>query len=221
MDIIGNLVSLDEKQSAQFERYYQLLKEWNEKFNLTAITEREDVYLLHFYDSLLVADHIENEATLIDVGTGAGFPGIPLKIARPDLKVTLLEATDKKCHFLKKVIDELKLTEIEVINARAEEYQGHYDYVTARAVASLNILAELCLPLAKTGGHFLAMKGPRGQEELVQAKNAIRKMGGSVQTFRENKLPNGDVRVIIDILKEKDTPKGYPRRYAQIKKKPL
>ena len=221
MDIIGNLVDLNDRQNEQFEQYYRLLKEWNEKFNLTAITERDDVFMRHFYDSLLLLEFITPEATLADIGTGAGFPGIPLKIALPELQVTLVEATDKKCRFLNEVISQLELSGIETVNARAEEYKGQYDYVTARAVAALNILAELCLPLVKVGGHFLAMKGPKAGEELDEAHKAIKKLGGTVDSFQKVTLPTGDVRIIIDIRKERETPPGYPRRYAQIKKKPL
>ena len=214
-------LTLSQHQLEQFEKYYELLVQWNEKFNLTAITDEEGVYIKHFYDSLLLTNY-QLEGSLCDVGSGAGFPGIPLKIVYPELAVTLIEPTGKRCTFLNEVISQLDLQNIEVINMRSEDYhEKAFDFVTARAVAQLNILCELCLPLVSIGGRFLAMKGPNAFEEVEAAHNAITKLGGKLESIDEYLLPNGDKRMIVNILKEKETPAGYPRSYSRIKKKPL
>ena len=216
------LDDLSDLQKEQFSRYYDLLVEWNEKINLTTITERDDVYLKHFYDSVLLNELFPLSGTFCDVGTGAGFPGIPLKIVNPDLQVFLMEPIKKRCNFLEEVIRELGLTGITVLNVRAEEYkEQRFDFTAARAVASLNILAELCLPLTKVNGHFLAMKASKAHEELEEARQAINILGGTVNDIKEITLGENMSRVIIDVQKTKSTPSGYPRRYAQIKKKPL
>ena len=215
-------ITLTTEQLAQFDLYASLLVEWNEKFNLTAITDREGIFVKHFYDSLLLQAPFKDTDTLCDVGSGAGFPGIPLKIAYPHLKVSLMEPTGKRCVFLNEVISQLKLTDIEVLNCRAEEYkEKKFAYTTARAVSRLNILSELCLPLTEVNGHFIAMKGSQGHDELKEAANAIKKLGGSVREVKEIMLPDQQERILIDIEKVRETPAGYPRRYAQIKKKPL
>ncbi len=215
-------ITLTTEQLAQFDLYASLLVEWNEKFNLTAITDREGIFVKHFYDSLLLQAPFKDTDTLCDVGSGAGFPGIPLKIAYPQLKVSLMEPTGKRCVFLNEVISQLKLTDIEVLNCRAEEYkEKKFTYTTARAVSRLNILSELCLPLTEVNGHFIAMKGSQGHDELKEAANAIKKLGGSVREVKEIMLPDQQERILIDIEKVRETPAGYPRRYAQIKKKPL
>ncbi|MBR2745313.1 MAG: 16S rRNA (guanine(527)-N(7))-methyltransferase RsmG [Erysipelotrichaceae bacterium] len=215
-------ITLTTEQLAQFDLYASLLVEWNEKFNLTAITDREGIFIKHFYDSLLLQAPFKNTDTLCDIGSGAGFPGIPLKIAYPQLKVSLMEPTGKRCVFLNEVINQLKLTDIEVLNYRAEEYkEKKFTYTTARAVSRLNILSELCLPLTEVNGHFIAMKGSQGHDELKEAANAIKKLGGSVREVKEIMLPDQQERILIDIEKVIETPAGYPRRYAQIKKKPL
>ncbi|MBE6115513.1 MAG: 16S rRNA (guanine(527)-N(7))-methyltransferase RsmG [Erysipelotrichaceae bacterium] len=215
-------ITLTTEQLAQFDLYASLLVEWNEKFNLTAITDREGIFVKHFYDSLLLQAPFKDTDTLCDVGSGAGFPGIPLKIAYPQLKVSLMEPTGKRCVFLNEVISQLKLTDIEVLNCRAEEYkEKKFTYTTARAVSRLNILSELCLPLTEVNGHFIAMKGSQGHDELKEAANAIKKLGGSVREVKEIMLPDQQDRILIDIEKVRETPAGYPRRYAQIKKKPL
>ncbi|MBR2545388.1 MAG: 16S rRNA (guanine(527)-N(7))-methyltransferase RsmG [Erysipelotrichaceae bacterium] len=215
-------ITLTTEQLAQFDLYASLLVEWNEKFNLTAITDREGIFVKHFYDSLLLQASFKDTDTLCDVGSGAGFPGIPLKIAYPQLKVSLMEPTGKRCVFLNEVISQLKLTDIEVLNCRAEEYkEKKFTYTTARAVSRLNILSELCLPLTEVNGHFIAMKGSQGHDELKEAANAIKKLGGSVREVKEIMLPDQQERILIDIEKVRETPAGYPRRYAQIKKKPL
>lgn len=215
-------ITLTTEQLAQFDLYASLLVEWNEKFNLTAITDREGIFIKHFYDSLLLQAPFKNTDTLCDIGSGAGFPGIPLKIAYPQLKVSLMEPTGKRCVFLNEVINQLKLTDIEVLNYRAEEYkEKKFTYTTARAVSRLNILSELCLPLTEVNGHFIAMKGSQVHDELKEAANAIKKLGGSVREVKEIMLPDQQERILIDIEKVIETPAGYPRRYAQIKKKPL
>ena len=226
MDNYENLLlpygmQLDQIMVERFEKYADLLMEWNEKFNLTAITDREDIYIKHFFDSLLLEGLYHPTGSLLDVGSGAGFPGIPLKIYDDHLGVVLLEPTGKRCSFLNTVIEELKLENIMVENMRAEDHHVKYDYVTARAVAELNILSELCLPLVHKGGHFIAMKGPKAYEEARKAVNGIRLLGGRIQEIREIELPGGQTRIFVDIVKEKETPKGYPRKFALIKKKPL
>ena len=216
------LDKLTQVQRDQFSRYCDLLVEWNEKINLTTITQRDDIYLKHFYDSVILDELYDLKGSLCDVGSGAGFPGIPLKIVKPELDVVLMEPIKKRCVFLETVIKELGLKGITVINARAEDYkERRFDYTTARAVAALNILCELCLPLTKKGGHFLAMKSVKAHEELEEAQNAIRILGGKVFETREITLSGEMNRVIINIEKIKGTPAGYPRRYALIKKKPL
>ena len=215
-------ITLSPEQFAQFDLYASLLTEWNEKFNLTAITDKEGIYLKHFYDSLLLKRDFKENETICDVGSGAGFPGIPLKIAYPQLTVFLMEPTGKRCTFLNEVIKQLKLERIEVLNCRAEDYKEQlFDYTTARAVSRLNILDELCLPLTKVNGHFIALKGLQGEEELKEAANGIKRLGGKVISSENITLPDGSERVLIDIEKVKETPAGYPRRYALIKKKPL
>ena len=216
------LDNLTQVQRDQFSRYCDLLIEWNEKINLTTITDRNDIYLKHFYDSVILDELYDLRGSLCDIGSGAGFPGIPLKIVKPELNVVLMEPIKKRCVFLETVIKELKLEGITVVNTRAEDYkEQRFDYTTARAVAALNILSELCLPLTRKGGHFLAMKSVKAQEELESAQNAIKILGGKVLETKEITL-SGDIhRVIIDIEKVKGTPAGYPRRYASIKKKPL
>ena len=179
-------ITLTTEQLAQFDLYASLLVEWNEKFNLTAITDRDDIFVKHFYDSLLLQAPFTDSDTLCDIGSGAGFPGIPLKIVYPQLKVFLMEPTGKRCLFLNEVISQLKLTDIEVLNCRAEEYkEKKFTYTTARAVSRLNILSELCLPLTEVNGHFIAMKGSQGHDELKEAANAIKKLGGTVRKVKE------------------------------------
>ena len=215
-------VELTPEQIAQFDLYADLLVEWNQKFNLTAITDRDGIFIRHFYDCLLLKRDFTAEDTLCDVGTGAGFPGIVLKIIYPQLHVFLMEPIGKKCTFLQEAISQLKLDEIEMLNCRREEYKDRkFTYTTARAVSRLNILSELCLPLTEVNGHFIAMKGSRAPEELKEAENAIRKLGGTLCNNEHLTLPDESERYIIDIKKIKDTPSGYPRRYALIKKKPL
>ena len=221
---LSNNIEVTNRQLQQFERYADLLIEWNEKFNLTSITGREDIYVKHFYDSILPSLYRDLKGSLADVGSGAGFPGIPLKIMYPDLEVTLIEPTGKRCTFLNEVTSQLSLDKITVVNMRSEDYAREnvrFDFVTARAVAELNILTELCLPLVKTDGHFIVMKGPKAYQELENASRAIRVLGGTVREVREIPLSSDQTRVLIDIQKTSGHDPKYPRNYSQIKKKPL
>ena len=217
-------LSLTDRQYQQFDQYADLLVTWNQKMNLTAITGREDIYIKHFYDCLLILKCHDLHGTLADVGSGAGFPGLVLKIACPDLQVALIEPTGKRCRFLQEVVSQLNLEGVEIINQRSEDYfhSGiRYDYVTARAVSQLNILLELCLPLLKVNGHFIAMKGPKAVDEAIQAEKALKVLGGKISRTDVLDLPDDQHRLLIDIVKYKETPQGYPRNYSQIKKRPL
>lgn len=214
--------SLNNHQLLALKKYSELLVEWNEKFNLTAILEVKDIYLKHFYDCLLVAKNYNLHGSLIDVGTGAGFPGIILKIYQPDLCVTLLEPNSKKCIFLNEVIKTLNLENIEVINQRAEdlELREYYDFASARGVSQLNILLEIIAPLLKVNGHFLAMKGPKAKQEVLESANALELLSCQINDVKEF-VYDDNQRSIIDITKTKVTSSKYPRHYSQIKKKPL
>lgn len=219
-------INLTVKQLEQFKKYYVTLVEWNQKMNLTAITDQEDVYLKHFYDSLTIAfDFKFKDQKIIDVGAGAGFPSIPLKIVYPDLKVTIVDSLTKRITFLNHLFKELELTDCNAISARAEEYaktnRQKADLVLARAVARLDILDELCLPLVKVGGYFLALKGLKAQEELTKASSGIKILGGEVERVIDFRLTNDDHRSNIIIKKVKATPAKYPRMFGKIKKQPL
>ncbi|WP_373820946.1 16S rRNA (guanine(527)-N(7))-methyltransferase RsmG [Jeotgalibaca porci] len=224
-------LELNEKQMAQYARYYELLVEWNEKINLTAITERDEVYLKHFYDSITLGLHtgvLEGEITLCDVGAGAGFPSIPLKIAFPNIKVTIVDSLNKRINFLELLFKELGLEGVRCYHDRAEtfgqnpDHRAAYDIVTARAVARMSVLSELCVPLVKKGGYFVAMKAASSQEELDDAKAAIATLGGKVEEDYAFELPKEEgERHIILIKKAKETPKKYPRKPGLPNKKPL
>lgn len=217
-------IELTEKQAEKLEKYYELLIEWNEKFNITAITERRDVYIKHFVDSLLFYKELKC-GKLLDVGSGGGLPAVPLAIVNEDLSVTMLEATGKKCEFLEEVIKELELKNARVINGRAEElaknagFRESFDICTARAVARLNLLCEYCLPLVKKGGIFAAFKG-NGEEELIEAGNAIKLLGGKLKEVKKRDL-EGAERELILIEKVSSTPEKYPRANGRIRKNPL
>ncbi|MBQ9513852.1 MAG: 16S rRNA (guanine(527)-N(7))-methyltransferase RsmG [Clostridia bacterium] len=217
-------IQLNKEQSEKFENYYKLLVYFNEKFNITAITDKEEVYKKHFVDSLL-GKNMFISGKLIDVGSGGGFPAIPNKIVNDELDIIMLEATGKKCEFLNTVIMELDLKNIIVINGRAEdfskkeEYREKFDYASARAVAGLNILSEYCLPFVKKGGHFIAFKG-QAEEEIINSKKAIDILGGKIDNVYEFSL-EGAKREIIDIVKIKNTPSLYPRSNAKIRKSPI
>ncbi|GKT03681.1 16S rRNA (guanine(527)-N(7))-methyltransferase RsmG [Furfurilactobacillus sp. WILCCON 0119] len=226
-------VIITDKQLAQFATYFSLLIETNEKFNLTTITARDDVYLKHFYDSLTVALTVPElqtqAATLCDVGAGAGFPSLPLKIMFPQLKVTIIDSLNKRIGFLQELVDTLGLTNVTLIHDRAETAGGKkspqreaFDYVTGRALARMSVMSELCLPLVKVGGRLLAMKASGANEELRQATFAIHTLGGKVGAQYQFELPvSADPREIIVIDKVKATPNRYPRRPGTPNKEPL
>lgn len=215
-------------QADQFQTYMELLLEWNEKMNLTAITQPEEVVEKHFLDSmtLLSWPKLKQGAKVIDVGTGAGFPGIPLKIMRPDIDLTLLDGTMKRLNFLGEVCAALKVSARRV-HRRAEEagldktMRERYDLATARAVASLPVLAEYCMPLIKMKGHFIAMKGPGAEQELEEAANALETLGAGEPEVLSLSLPGGEERKLILCQKLRFTPKGYPRHGGTILKHPL
>lgn len=223
-------IALNEKQVEQFYRYYELLIEWNKKINLTAITECKEVAEKHFIDSLSI-DRIINMPNIkkvIDVGTGAGFPGIPLKIAYPHLKITLLDSLNKRIKFLYKVISELGLEDIEAIHGRAEdaarkeEYREKYDICVSRAVANLSTLSEYCLPFVEVGGSFISYKTEKADEEIEKAKNAVFVLGGRVEKIEKFQLSGTDIgRMLVKIKKEKKTEKKYPRKAGVPAKEPL
>ena len=208
-----------------FTIYLEALQEWNQKMNLTAIKEPEEIIEKHFYDCLLPLKTGLIHGSVCDVGSGAGFPSVVWKIADPDLTVTLVEPTGKRCMFLREVIRLLELKGIEVCCERAEEHvrehRASYDIVTARAVAGLPVLAELCMPLVKKGGLFAAMKGAKGLEEAEEAKHAFHVLGGELEQVRHCRLHTGDTRVNLYYRKTAETPPKYPRSYALIKKRPL
>ena len=223
IDIVFN-----DKQIEQFYKYMNLLLEWNEKINLTAITEKKDVILKHFIDSLTISKYIEENSTLVDIGTGAGFPGIPIKIYRPDVKVTLVDSLNKRINFLNEIISELELKDINTIHSRVEEfgknkrYREQFDIVTARAVANLTILSEYLLPLTKIDGKCICMKGSEIQEEFNDSKNAIRILGGQIENIYKFNLPKSDIlRNIVIIKKVKNTPNKYPRKPGTPTKEPI
>ena len=212
-------INITEFQLKQLERYYELLVEYNKVMNLTGITIKEEVYLKHFYDSLTIAKVIDlsQYKTLCDVGTGAGFPGLVLKIIYPNLKVTLLDSLNKRLNFLDIVIKELNLKDIETVHSRAEEYNKQFDITVARAVAPLNILLEYCIPLTKINGYFIAMKGKN-----EEATNALKELNSEIIETNSFLLPvEQSNRTIIKIKKIKETNKKFPRKYSEIKKRPL
>lgn len=207
------------------EEFSRLLVKKNEVMNLTGITQPKEIATLHLLDSLsLIPLSDFTGKKMIDVGTGAGFPGVPLKIVLPDTEVTLLDSLNKRVEFLRESCDQLGLSSVECVHARAEEF-GHreeYDYAVSRAVAALPVLCELCLPFVKVGGEFLAMKSSHTEEEIAQAKTAISLLGGKITEIIDYTIPTTDiVHRVVRIEKIKPTAKKYPRRFAQIKKQPL
>lgn len=223
-------ISLTEQQLAQFTKYREELLSWNNKFNLTAITEEKMIIIKHFYDSALglKAWNWQGHEKVLDLGTGAGFPGIPLKIICPEIQVTLVDSLQKRVRFLQHIIATLPLTQTEALHGRAEElgqnkmYREKFDIVVSRAVASLPVLVEYCLPFVKTGGVFLAYKGPEGEEESRTGVKAIAALGGKVIRTESFLLPEElSKRMIIIIKKVKPTPAGYPRKPGMPAKKPL
>ncbi|MDM5329531.1 16S rRNA (guanine(527)-N(7))-methyltransferase RsmG [Neobacillus sp. CF12] len=223
-------ITLTDKQIDQFEKYFQTLVEWNEKMNLTAITERSDVYLKHFYDSISAAFYFDftKPFHLCDVGAGAGFPSIPLKIAFPHLEVTIVDSLNKRISFLNHLANVLNLENVHFIHDRAETFgvnpshRESYDLVTARAVARMSVLSELCLPLVKVGGHFIAMKAAHANDELTAGQKAITTLGGKLEQKFTFTLPMEESeRNILVIKKEKQTPKKYPRKPGTPGKMPI
>lgn len=223
-------ISLSSEQLAQFEKYHELLVEWNEKMNLTAITDKEEVYLKHFYDSISAAFYVDfNSITsLCDVGAGAGFPSIPIKICFPHLHVSIVDSLNKRITFLNHLADQLGLENTHFHHDRAEtfgknkDHRESYDMVTARAVARMSVLSELCLPLIKKGGYFVAMKAASVNDEMDKAKKAITTLGGKTEQVDSFLLPEeNSERTIVQIKKVKDTPNKYPRKPGTPNKLPL
>lgn len=223
-------LELSAGQQEAFVKYFDLLIEWNNNINLTAITEPSEVAVKHMIDSLTCLDErvFSPGCSVIDVGTGAGFPGIPLKIMRPDIKLTLLDSLNKRIKYLQAVISDLKLTEVAVIHGRAEDaardinMRDKFDVAVSRAVARLNVLCELCLPFVAPGGYFIALKGSQASEELAEAARAISILGAKVEKVLPMKLPGlEDSRSVIYIRKIAATPKSYPRQAGTPEKKPL
>ena len=221
-------VELTDLQAEQFEKYYNILIEWNEKINLTRITEPEEVAVKHFADSLTLLNYydIPKNAKVIDVGTGAGFPGIPLKIARPDINLTLLDSLNKRLVFLNEACNIIGI-DAHTVHSRAEDggqnvlYREKFDVAVSRAVARLNTLTEYCLPYVKVDGSFVSMKGPDLSEELNEAKKAVKVLGGKIKNISEFELSGAGERTIVQIEKINPTPKAYPRHSSKIKTKAL
>lgn len=221
-------IDINNEQIKRFYNYMQLLIEWNEKMNLTAILDPDEIILKHFIDSITINKFISDNSTIIDIGTGAGFPGIPIKIINENTSVTLLDSLNKRIVFLKEVIKSLELENITALHGRAEEYgiekefRQKYDYVTSRAVAPLNFLLEYMLPFLKIGGKCICMKGSNIEEEVLQAKNALAELGGVIEQTVKMTLPESDIeRNIIIIKKTNNTPAKYPRKAGMPKKFPL
>jgi len=222
-------ITLTENQYEQFQKYFELLVEWNEKMNLTAITDENGVALKHFADSLSLLNFVDipQNSTLADVGTGAGFPGVVLKIARPDIKLTLIDSLNKRLVFLNEVCSQLGI-DAELIHSRAEDgardekMRESFDFVASRAVARMNVLSEYCLPYVKVGGAFCAMKGAQANEEFKESLNAINTLGGKLENKYFFELPeNGGERAIAVVRKVRNTPQKYPRQSGKIKAKAL
>lgn len=225
---IKSFDDIDNGKKELFEKYMELLLEWNEKINLTAITERSDIILKHFIDSATILQYIEDNSKIIDIGTGAGFPGVPLKIMNKSLDITLMDSLNKRVNFLNEVIKELNLEEINAIHSRAEElgrnvnYREKFDIAVSRAVANLSTLLEYMMPFVKVGGKCICMKGPKINDELNSAKNAIKQLGGEIENIYNFTLPNSDIERNILIIKKKEKINfKYPRKAGMPGKEPL
>jgi len=223
-------IAVQSTHRALFAAYLRELLDWNTRINLTAIDDPSSVATHHFLDSLTCLTVVQPKLGdwVVDVGTGAGFPGVPLKILRPDLRLTLLDSLQKRIAFLEHLVSALRLADVTLCHARAEDagrssaHRERYDLVLSRAVAQLRVLAELCLPLAKVGGTFLAMKGPKGYEEIAEAGNALRALGGEIAQVKELQLPiAGEQRLLIVVRKVEPTPHKYPRKAGQPTRSPL
>ena len=223
-------IILTDKQREQFDRYYELLIEWNKVMNLTGITDYDEVILKHFIDSLMLSEICDmgNVSALIDVGTGAGFPGIPIKIVYPHINAILLDSLNKRLKFLNTVIEELGLESVQTLHGRAEdyarktEYRESFDLCVSRAVANLSTLSEYCIPFVKKDGTFISYKGGDSDEEVKQAERAVDLLGGKVETIHKFTLPGTDMgRTLVEIEKIKNTPRRYPRKAGQPAKEPL
>ncbi|MCT8977609.1 16S rRNA (guanine(527)-N(7))-methyltransferase RsmG [Clostridium sp. CX1] len=223
-------LDFNEDMYNKFMQYKDMIKEWNEKINLTAITEDEQMVKKHFIDSIKIFKFspLREAKSIIDIGTGAGFPGIPIKLVKPDVDMTLLDSLNKRIIFLNEVINKLELKEIKTIHGRAEdfsrkiEYRQSIDVVVSRAVANLAVLSELCIPYVKIGGYFVAMKGPSVEEEIKEGKSAVSILGGKIEDIIEIEIEDSNLNHnLVVIRKVKETPKAYPRKAGTATKKPL
>ena len=223
-------LEFNEDKYSKFIKYKELIKEWNEKVNLTAIVEDSEIIKKHFVDSIkfFKFEKLKNATRIIDIGTGGGFPGIPMKIVNPNSKVVLLDSLNKRINFLNEVIKELSLDNIETIHGRAEDFakdnkfREKFDVAVSRAVANLTVLSEFCLPYVKVGGYFVALKGPAIEEEMKDAKNAIKTLGGQVEKILEVDIEGSDLNHNLVVIKKiKETPGKYPRKAGMVTKNPL
>ncbi|HGD4950820.1 TPA: 16S rRNA (guanine(527)-N(7))-methyltransferase RsmG [Streptococcus agalactiae] len=228
--LIEHGITLTDKQKKQFETYFRLLVEWNEKINLTAITDKEEVYLKHFYDSIapILQGYIDNSPlSILDIGAGAGFPSIPMKILYPEIDITIIDSLNKRINFLNMLANELELSGVHFFHGRAEDFgqdrvfRAKFDIVTARAVAKMQVLAELTIPFLKVNGRLIALKAAAAEEELISAEKALKTLFSQVTVNKNYKLPNGDDRNITIVSKKKETPNKYPRKAGTPNKKPL
>ena len=221
-------INIDKKISEKFYNYMQILLEWNEKINLTAIVDQKEIILKHFVDCGTALKYLDKSQKVLDLGTGAGFPGIPLKLLNEELDITLVDALNKRINFLNEVIMKLELNKIKTIHSRAEElsrnkeHREKYDVIVSRAVANMSVLLEYTMPFIKKGGKCICMKGPNIEEELVNAKKALNVLGGEIEKIENITLPDSDIkRNIIIIKKIKETPKQYPRKAGKPSKEPI
>lgn len=228
--LIEHGITLTDKQKKQFETYFRLLVEWNEKINLTAITDKEGVYLKHFYDSIapILQGYIDNSPlSILDIGAGAGFPSIPMKILYPEIDITIIDSLNKRINFLNILANELELSGVHFFHGRAEDFgqdkvfRAKFDIVTARAVARMQVLAELTIPFLKINGRLIALKAAAAEEDLISAEKALKTLFSQVTVNKNYKLPNGDDRNITIVSKKKETPNKYPRKAGTPNKKPL